>query len=156
MGVQLGSKMGKEIADMLGLKHTRVITIRIPYDDFVQVEVEALLDDEDGKLTGYMQTKRYKLELIGEDEAIDLFAPKSDSVEIAETTKHGDTFRTHVPRLREKASPKLRCRIGFHKYDWTPVECESTGCEEGRCADCNRHSMDGHRCFSYRYPGARA
>ena len=102
MGAQLGSKMGKEIADMLGLKHARVITIRIPYDDVVEITVEALLDDEDGKLTGYMQTKRYELNLIDEEEPEHITMKEFENV--VDVTTHttpnakGEMWRRFMPR----------------------------------------------------------
>lgn len=106
MAVMLGSKLGKEIADLLGLKHTRTIKITIPYNDFVIVEVEYLLDDAEGQLTGLMQTKRFRLELVDEDEPINLFEPLSDTVEIADVTPHqepnakGELYRQHITRVR--------------------------------------------------------
>lgn len=91
MGVTLGRHLGKEIADALGLKHTRNIRITIPYDDFVMVEVEALLDTEAGRgIVPILTNRRYRLELIDEDEPVDL---RTGSV--VETTCHGDHIRQY-------------------------------------------------------------
>ena len=92
MAVMLGNYWGKEIADLLGLKDTRNIKITIPHDDFVLVEVEALLRDEDSKqITGWLQTKRYELREIAADEPVNLF---DDGV--ADTTGHADANRVRV------------------------------------------------------------
>lgn len=94
MAVILGTVWGKELADLLGLKHTRRITIETTYDDFVKVEVEALLDSEDSKrVLGWLQTKRYQLVEVEADEPVELMAGEHGLVE---TTAHGATFKTFV------------------------------------------------------------
>ena len=92
MAVILGTMIGKEVADLLGLKETRNIKITFPYDDFVQVEVEALMERAAGeKFTGWLQTKRYKLEFLDEDEPVEM---ERDEHGFVDDTSHGATWRT--------------------------------------------------------------
>jgi len=102
--VMLASRFGKDVADLLGLKQTREITIRMRYDDFVEVNVEALLAKDDGeKFTSYLSRRKYILVLVDEEEPEKLpgLGDRWPGMKIVETMKNGDAVRTYAVAVAE-------------------------------------------------------
>lgn len=101
--VAFASQFGKDIADLFGLKLTRKITITMEYDDFVRIDVEALLSPGDlEEFTGYMVTRKYHLVLDDEGEPKKLKESEEwPGAKVVETTRIGDAEKSYAVVVAE-------------------------------------------------------